>query len=253
MKTYIFIHDQDMLLDFINADKFKNLDNVNYVFLGNRSTDKLNCKNLIVCRDLPINIEEYPLLTSFTGWYALWKNNLCDFDYANFFEYDITVADNFTEIQKPYLDGVNKIIGYVQFNIHDILFLKIEKYSRELVESIHKTYSINATRLIDSLPDMECSITSNHTFSIDAFNEYMKWVEPMIDDFKHTVMAGHQAERSVPLFYLIKNINFKLIPNILRHYQLDSHKTQGFSENKLKDNYFNLLNNIYEQYIYRKS
>jgi len=244
-KTYIFIHDQKILLDFLNVDKFKSLDNVTYVFLGSRNTDEIKNKNIIICRDLSINIEQYPQLTAFTGWYALWKNNLCNFDYINFFEYDINVARNFTEIQKLYLDRINKIIGYVQLNVHNNDLFGVKEYSKELFESTHKHYSIDTNSFINSLPNMNCSVTSNHTFSIDTFNEYMEWIEPMLDDFKETTMAGHQFERSIPLFYLLKNIKFKLITNTLYHFQLDSHKTQGIHDMKLKENYSKLLNNTY--------
>ena len=71
-ETFIFIHDQDYLLDFENKGKLNNLKSYKYVFLGNRPIDKIeNLSNVIVARNLPNNIEEYPKLTSYTGWYAL--------------------------------------------------------------------------------------------------------------------------------------------------------------------------------------
>jgi hypothetical protein len=87
-QTFIFIHDQNIILDFEKNNKFKELENLTYIFLGNRDIDKIkDMSNVIVCRNLPINIEEYPYLTSFSGWYAIWKNKLYDADYLNLFEY----------------------------------------------------------------------------------------------------------------------------------------------------------------------
>jgi hypothetical protein len=82
IQSFIFIHDQDILIKYIEASKFKELPNLKYVFVGNNPTDKLNnYTNIIIAKNLPLNIENYPLFTSFTGWYALWKNNLIDAEY----------------------------------------------------------------------------------------------------------------------------------------------------------------------------
>jgi hypothetical protein len=53
-----------------------------------------NKTNSIICRNLKHNIEDYPNLTSFTGWYAIWKNNLISSNYINLFEYDVNISDD---------------------------------------------------------------------------------------------------------------------------------------------------------------
>ena len=61
IKSYIFIHDQDILLHCESVNNFNNLGNYIYVFLGNGNIDKLNnIKNIIIARDLPNNLENYP-------------------------------------------------------------------------------------------------------------------------------------------------------------------------------------------------
>ena len=48
-QTFVFIHDQDLLLEFEKNNKFKTLKNYTYVFLGSRDTSKLKyVKNLLV-------------------------------------------------------------------------------------------------------------------------------------------------------------------------------------------------------------
>jgi hypothetical protein len=75
-----------------------------------------------------------------------------------------------------------------------------------------------------------------------TFENYMEWIEPMIDDIKTSVYSGHQMERSISLFYILNNIgNISVVPNILYHFQFDSHETQGIDKTKFIDNYKKLL------------
>jgi hypothetical protein len=85
-------------------------------------------------------------------------------------------------------------------------------------------------------------MTSNHTFSKKSFEQYMEWIEPMIDDIKKSDLSGHIIERSISTFYLLNKLkNIVILPNVLHHFQFDSHKTQGISEQKIIDNYEKLL------------
>ena len=227
IQSFIFVHNQDIILDCITTNKFSILDNLKYIFVGNGNTILIeNNPDVIICKNLPFNIEEYPKLTSYTGWYALWKNKLYDADYINLFEYDIDLSTNFPHVFTEDIIEDNDIIGYIVYNIHSPSFLGHKGVSEDLVKSIHKNYSIDAYNYVNSLPsDSLCSLTSNHTFSKKAFEQYMEWVEPMIDDIKNSPVAGHQIERSIPLFYILNNVKTICVPDILNHYQLNSHNT----------------------------
>ena len=175
VSTFIFVHDQSIILDFIKYQKFKQLDNVKYVFVGGKDTSMIESNpDVIICNKLPFNLEQYPKLTSYTGWYAIWKNGLYDSsDYLNLLEYDVNLTDNFDKIVKESLNF--DVIGYIPFNVH-------------------KNYNINVHEFIHTLPfNKECSVTSNHTFSKKSFEDYMKWVDPLIDDIKHSELSGHQV------------------------------------------------------------
>jgi hypothetical protein len=227
-QTFIFVHDQEIILNYLNVNKFNLLDNLTYIFVGSGDTSKIeNKSNVIICRNLPINIEEYPKLTSFTGWYAIWKNNLYNSDFIDLFEYDINLSDNFNEVFNENVDSKTDIIGYIPFSPHSSHFLKHAPWSFELLNSIKRVYNIDTLSEISVLPNtFECSMTSNHTFSKKTFEEYMEWMEPMIDDIKISQTSGHQAERSVSVFYILNKIkNIKILPNILHHFQLNSHRT----------------------------
>ncbi len=94
-ETFIFVHDQDIVLEFESSNKLSNLYKYKYVFLGNRPIDKIGyLSNLIIARNYEDNIEQYPLFTSYTGWYCLWKNNLINTKYINLFEYDTILNKN---------------------------------------------------------------------------------------------------------------------------------------------------------------
>ena len=243
-QTFIFVHDQNIILDYLRVDKFNLLDNLIYVFVGNGETSKIEDKpNIIICKNLPINIEEYPKLTSFTGWYAIWKNNLYDSDFINLFEYDVNLSDNFNEVFNESVESDTNIIGYIPFSPHHYNFLSHIPWSLELLTSIKLNYNINTLDEVNKLSnDTVCSMTSNHTFSKKSFESYMEWMEPMIDDIKKSELSGHLIERSISVFYLLNKIeNVIILPNILHHFQFDSHKTQGISEQKMIENYKKLL------------
>jgi hypothetical protein len=113
------------------------------------------------------------------------------------------------------------------FNPNDYNFLKHSPWSFELLNSIKRIYNIDTLSEISKLPDtFKCSMTSNHTFSKKTFEKYMEWMEPMINDIKISQTSGHQAERSISVFYILNKIkNIKILPNILHHFQLNSHRT----------------------------
>lgn len=243
-ETYIFVHDQNIIIDFIKNGKFSEFSNLKYVFLGNREIDKISVlENVIISRNLPIQIEEYPNLTSFTGWYSLWKNGLINSEYINLFEYDINLADSFgSKVYRKIMENPS-IIGYVPFETSNPAFIDNPEWSFELIQSISEKYGIDAKKEIKSLPkNYKCSITSNHTFRNDIFDEYMRWVEPMIDDFKNVFCSGQQAERSIILFYILNKIkNVEIIPDILYHFRFNSHETQNIPKSKMVENYDRLF------------
>jgi len=243
METFIFVHDENIIIDYINAEKFTSLTNVKYVFVGNKESEKIkNLENVIICNELEHNLEDYPKMTSFTGWYALWKNNLIKSDRINLFEYDVNLVDSIKSNIEFNFDLGYKIIGYIPLSVFDHNFISQKQWISHLQSSIQKYYNINLVDFVNTLPqDKIITVTSNHSFTINFFNEYMEWIEPMIDDIKSSNFSGHEVERSISIFYLLKNINYVFLPNLLHHFQFDSHETQGIGRNKFKTQYKDLL------------
>jgi hypothetical protein len=76
--TFIICHNQDIINANIESGKFDSLGNVVFMFVGKGDVDKIDFfSNVIIVRDLPYNIEDYPNFTAFTAWYAIHNNNFC--------------------------------------------------------------------------------------------------------------------------------------------------------------------------------
>lgn len=243
MQTFIFVHDQEIVLDFIDAKKFQYLDGLTFVFVGNNPIDKIeSIPNVIICRDLKYNLEDYPKLTSFTGWYALWKNNLVTSDKINLFEYDINVPDNLKNIIDDKLNNGCNILGYIPLGVNDFNYIQHSRWIEKISSSLEKVYKINLKNFIKSVGAFTTvSVTSNHSMTKKTFEEYMSWIEPMIDEVKTSDYSGHEVERSISLFYLINNLDYCISENTIHHYQFDSHRTQSISPEKFVKNYKKLL------------
>lgn len=245
ISTFIFIHDQDILIKYLNAGKFKNIPNLKFVFLGNKPNDKIkNLDNIIVSKDLPLNIEEYPKFTSFTGWYSLWKNNLIKSDYVNLFEYDINYVKQFPKIN---LDLINKnfdFIGYFPMSINDPVYIKMRQYVDNLIISIKNKTNIDIDNLINILYNKNkntvWSSSSNSTWKVSEWVKYMNWFSNFIDDIKENPYCGHMHERSISFFYFINNLNIINMTHLMEHLQLNTHGTSPLE----KERFNNLYNNL---------
>jgi hypothetical protein len=243
MQTFIFVHDQQIILDYIRVNKFSQFKNVTYVFVGKNPTNLIeSLSNVIICKNLPNNLEDYPKLTSFTGWYCLWKNNLIKSDYINLFEYDINVSEDLNQKIGNEIENNKKVIGYIPLAISHHNYIKHNIWIQTLMNSLMKQYNVDLKNSIGSMnPNTIITMTSNHTFEFETFKKYMEWIDPMIDDLKFSSHSGHEIERSISVFYLLNKIDYSVLNNLIHHFQFDSHRTQTISVNKFTNQYKNLI------------
>lgn len=240
--TFIFIHSQDIILDFINKNKFQDFENFKWVFLGNGPYDKIQeLNNLIIARNLEHNIEEYPKLTSFTGWYALYKNNLITTDYVNFFEYDINYIPEFVDINKEMVKKDFDFIGYFPMIISDIVYIKQEQYSIELINSVKEKTGFDITKMINEIqnqnPRALWSSSSNSTWKVSELKNYIDWFVDHLDNVVKSNFSGHIHERSLSFYYFMKNLKVFLVKNLMIHVQLNSHGTSPLPPERAKELY----------------
>ena len=245
ISTCIFVHDQNIILDFLNKKKFENFKNLRYIFVGNKSTDKIsNLDNVIIANKLSKNIENIPKLVSFTGWYALCENNLIDSEYINLFEYDINYKNDFILKNESLIENNPDAIGYFNLPAKHPLFIEVPTYSDVLVKAIKQETGIDLFELVNKYlsknPNLLWQTTSNSTWKVSILKEYVEWVKPFIETLSKFEFAGHAIERSISFFYYIRKLNVSLTSGLLEHLQLNSHETDPFlpkNDNRFKEGY----------------
>ena len=235
-QIFIFIHDQELLLEFEKNKKFKNLTNYSYIFVGSKDNSKIrNMSNVLIAKDFTTNLENYPLFTAFTGWYMLWKNNLITKDYVTLLEYDVILQDSFEDSLSEIILNNYDLIGYIPQRMDTYQYIDNPSWVQKIIPAIKKIHDVDIPSVIKSVlnlnPNALWSATNNVTFKKDTFEEYMKWFEPLIDEIKEDKYCGHAQERAYSFFYTIKNKNVAITNGLLRHFQLNSHGTQTHNVN----------------------
>lgn len=231
LDTFIIVHDQDIIIEYEKHQKYLGIPNVKYLFVGKNPTEKVSSyKNVIVCRDLEHNIEQYPNINSFTAWYAIWKNNLSDKRYINLLEYD-TIINNqiFQKLPKHMENGVD-MIRFLPRPCNEHHFINDPRWVKEMFLSISKVYNrdmeTEIRRSLQDNPNMSWTSTSNSIFRKSCFDQYMNWFLPLLPDILNSKTAGHQHERSITIFTYMRNKKLLVLPDMIHHFQMDSHGTQ---------------------------
>jgi hypothetical protein len=246
ISTFIFVHKQEIILDYKKINKFNSLPNMKFVLVGQNDYSLVDdLDDVIICQKYENNIEKYPKLTSYTGWYILWKNSLINTDYINLFEYDINHKQNinsiFEKIQKSDLD----FVGYLPMPIKEPCYLIDRRWTDLMIQSIKKNYNKDMdtffSKMIKENPFSLWSSTSNSTFSHSFFNKYMTWFEKIFEDIKDSDFPGHAHERSLSFFYFLEKAKVAIFPNFIEHFQLNSHNTSPLPEDRFDKLYNNLI------------
>jgi hypothetical protein len=204
-QTFIFVHDQYIVLDYLAAGKFNDLPDVKYVFLGMRPSDQIgqlvDMGKVIIARSLPDNIEHYPNLVAWTGWYAIARNGLITADIVNLFEYDV----NLLGWKQPMASA-----GYFWHPYADSTWWNYNGIKTEL-----RKLEISVTN--DPLP-----MTSNYTLFAERISTFLKSLMESDLDPEHP-QAGHIVERYCSAYFQFK----VTAAGGLTHLYADSHGTQG--------------------------
>lgn len=231
-QTFICVHDQNIIIDYEKNNKFSNLKNYCYIFLGNRDTNLIEDNpKVLIANKFEHNLEKYPYLTAFTGWYLIWKNNLIKTKYVTLLEYDTILTDTFEQVISKFIYDDSEMIGYVPVSVNNYHYINNPDWVSEIFSAVKKVYNQNIENTlkvyINKNPNSHWSSTSNTTFRVDIFNEFMKWFDPLVPLIKESKTSGHAFERAVSFFYITKNKKMQLTNKLLQHIQMDSHKTQG--------------------------
>ena len=202
-QTFIFVHDQQIVLDYKAAGKFAELPDVKYVFLGQRPTDLIrDLPDVVIARELPFNIEHLPNLVAWTGWFAVVKNGLVTADIVNLFEYDVNVL----HWEQPKIQT-----AYFWHPYADETWWNYNGIRSEL------------RRMKVSVADGYLPMTSNYTLKKDRLEVFIdNLMRSSQIDAEHP-QAGHIIER-----YCSSMWQYEVsMGGGLKHFYADSHGTQG--------------------------
>lgn len=232
--VFITVHDQDLILKLEQNNSFANLRDYRYLFLGQRPTDKLKeCKHqVIVARDLPINIENYKSLLDYTGWYAVSKNNISQKKNICFLQYDYYVHKDFDQVLGKYYRAYpNGVFAFLPCNCSSNDF-----YSGEFSDGIRlackEFKGINIEDEIEKQVKYGVMIVpygNSFATSKEVLDKYITWMEPMHDYISKDEKAGHSIERSMGYFCLLNRINTYKLPHVADHLYGNAH-TQSYGQ-----------------------
>lgn len=209
-QTFIFVHDQQIVEDYIQADKFSQLPNVQFVFLGNKPVDRIRDRDdVIIAREQEKNIESERLMVAWTGWYAVWANGHVKARLINLFEYDINIAGEWKQAKSP--------CGYISHPGTDELWWNFNGIQPHIERAINQNRSD-----VDSIyRNRPIPMTSNYTLSASMLGDFVNEL-PLVE-YKAEPMCGHIVERHCS--YRMRSLPVNA--GKISHLYADSHKTYG--------------------------
>lgn len=238
IQTFVVVHDQNIILDSLKHKKYEQIDNLNFLFVGSKDVSKIKDRSdVIISRNLKHNVEQYKDFGSTTAWYSIFKNHLYDHDtdYIITLEYDCLLNDLFYEQLKTFLTYKNecKVIGFIPYHINDPVFLGQNQFTTGLIDGLKEKYSLEVSDILNRTdPQKNIALCTNTVFDIKMFETYMNWVMPLVEYVKELPLCGHFIERSLPVFYLIKKIDFAIMLNAVENLALNSMGDQSTSREK---------------------
>ncbi len=238
IQTFVVVHDQNIILRSLKYKKYEQIDNLNFLFVGSRDVSKIeNRSDVIVSRNLEYNVEQYKDFASLSAWYSIFKNHLYDHDteYIITLEYDCLLNDLFYEKLKNFLKYKKecKIIGFIPYEVNHPAFLKPTQFTTGLISGLKEKYSLEVSDILNGIdPQKNIALNSNTVFDVKVFETYMNWAMPLFEYVMELPCCGHFIERSLPVFYLIKNIDFAIMLNAVENLALNSIGNQPISKEK---------------------
>jgi hypothetical protein len=232
IETFITVHDQDIILKNEESQKYSNLSKYRYVFVGNNDFSKIkHLKNVIFAKNYEDNIEHLNYFVDFTSWYLIVKNNLINTDIVSLIQYDTDITSSFEiDTIKRLSSDLNSILGYVPYPISYCDFLMCNMGAKPLNNSLTNVYNLNIYNIVDNhvkkTSDTLWPSSNNIATTKLILEKFINWFEPVVHDMGNFKHSGHSFERSIKIFSIINNISNQYLNDVLKHHQLDSHKTQ---------------------------
>jgi len=231
LQCFIVIHDKVLIQKCEREGRFNYLPNYNYLFVGGGDVSGLeSADNVIIARNLPDNIEHFPNLLSFTGWYAVSRNSLARTPFVALLEYDIEITKEFAEKTLCTLKETRAIVGYVSFALSHPMYMHATPW---LIPAVRKMHGIDLPDLVEKHLAAgkadQWTRSTNAAMSAEDLHAFVDWFLPMTPMFRDDPIGAHVHERTFPIFCMINEMCNHLISGVLEHTQNRSHNIFALS------------------------
>jgi hypothetical protein len=166
---------------------------------------------------------------SFTGWYAVARNDLTDARWVALLEYDVELSSRFHEETMTALPAGHRLVGYVPFPLTHPMYLHATPWLSPVLKHVH---GIDVERVIhDHLEAGSADMwtaTTNQSLALDDLRRFVEWFLPASELFRHDPVGAHVHERTLPVFCKVMGIENVHLPGILDHRQARSHGIIAF-------------------------
>jgi len=237
VSVVVTIHDQSLLLEYEAQNKFGPIgQSLAYLFVGTGDVDKIkDMSNVVVARDLPDNIEDFKYLVDFTSWYACVRNNIVLGDYVCLIQYDVNLSPDFLSQSSELLEASpNSVLGYAPVAMKDRNFIRDNMGYAPLLEACKAVYGIDIGPLLKGnikyADDKFWPATNNVAMRYDTLKDFVRWFTPIAMHMGNHKPVGHAFERAIKLYCILTGHPNIYAPDLLSHFQLNSHGTQDFSK-----------------------
>lgn len=213
-EVYIVCHDKQSYELFKENNKHINISKFKFILVGEYDfvSEQFNDNN-IVASFLPVNIEKYNSLLTYTAWFALSKNEIVKSSHVAIFEYDCIFKEDIFKVKK----NKNSIIGFNPRITNEKLYLDLIPEFTNLLSK----REIEIAKLYDYW-----NATTNVIIPIWFLDYFVSWYFKFIPDILQFKKHSHFHERSYNILAANMDMDYKFYPDYIEHKQLCSHNIQ---------------------------
>lgn len=222
IKTFILCANQEIIFQSIEAGKYSDIGDYAFLFLGAGNTSKVeHLDNVIICRNLPNNIEDKPNWLIYTGWYALYHNNLLDgLDRFRVMDYDIDIIKFNNETKYDLKSSMG-------FDFGDHFFHGFPNVST-FIARVEREAGCSYGELIANYREF-CGQSRwfsgiDMLISVKLFRNFMKWFEHLYVESENEKFISHHLERWVTVYLMLNKVEYEICQGESHHLQLKGHK-----------------------------
>jgi hypothetical protein len=233
IQTFIVGHTQDYIAKYI--DEYRKFENLSVLFVGSGLCDKIrNLPEVVICRELPRNIEDKKELLHYTAIYAILNNKLIhsDTEYIRLYEWDIAWEDDYIPKSRAFIKTHKPHIVCCQTLRYSNYFIKPFYLFSLLHFGYQQVYGKGTEALMKKVPfkNQEWMVSINFIMSVDYLKNFNKFIKPIIPHFEGREQAGNNLERAFTIHCLHEGIEFHKFPGVINLFA-NSHRT---SKSKVK-------------------